>query len=155
SRQALYLHFPNRADLLVATTRYLDEIHQINAVVDEKMTRFQGLKRLNGFIDAWGNYIPKIYGVGKALMSIKDTDAEARAAWEDRMLAVRALCVSTVDSLSEEGALSTDLERDEAVDMLWTLVSVANWEQLTKDCGWSQSEYITHMQRSASKLILA
>lgn len=154
SRQALYLHFPNRAELLVATTRYLDEIHHISAEVDDKMMRFQGVERLEGFIDAWGNYIPKIYGVGRALMSIKDTDAEARAAWEDRMSAVRRLCALTIESLQTEGALSPDLEKETAIDLLWTLASVANWAQLTQECGWSQTEYLKHMRRTAAKLIV-
>jgi AcrR family transcriptional regulator len=31
SRQAVYLHFPKRADLLIATTRYIDEVNDIDA----------------------------------------------------------------------------------------------------------------------------
>ena len=30
SRQAIYLHFPARTELLIATTRYIDEIKQID-----------------------------------------------------------------------------------------------------------------------------
>ena len=30
SRQALYLHFPNRADLLVATTQHVDAVKDID-----------------------------------------------------------------------------------------------------------------------------
>ena len=155
SRQALYLHFPNRAELLIATTRYLDEVHGISAVVDDKMMRVEGIARLEGFIDAWGNYIPKIYGVGKALMAIKDTDQEASAAWDDRMLAVRHLCELTVKSLKDNKALSPDLKIKEAVDILWMLASVRNWEQLTQDCGWTQKAYLSHLRRSASALIAA
>jgi len=36
---------------------------------------------------------------------------------------------------------------------LWMLVSVRNWEMLTHDCGWSQSDYIAHLQRSGLALI--
>ena len=31
SRQAVYLHFPSRADLLIAVTRYIDEANEIDA----------------------------------------------------------------------------------------------------------------------------
>lgn len=155
SRQALYLHFPNRAELLIATTRFLDEIHGIGKVVDDKIIAAEGIARLDGFIDVWGNYIPTIYGVGKALMAIMDTDEEARIAWEDRMSAVRDLCDRTVQSLIEHAALSPDLNAKEATDLLWTLVSVRNWEHLTQDCGWSQVEYLMHMHRSSLKLITA
>ena len=44
---------------------------------------------LDAFIEAWGNYIPEIYGVGRALMAMQETDAEARHAWESRMQLVR------------------------------------------------------------------
>ncbi|MDF1671300.1 MAG: TetR/AcrR family transcriptional regulator [Roseovarius sp.] len=152
SRQALYLHFPNRAELLIATTRYLDEINGIGKVVDEQILAAEGVARLEGFIDVWCNYIPKIYGVGKALMAIKDFDEEARLAWEDRMSAVHDLCDHTIQSLNDHDMLSSDLKTKEAVDLLWTLVSVRNWEHLTRDCGWSQIDYLMHMHRSALKL---
>lgn len=155
SRQALYLHFPNRAELLIATTRYLDEVHGIGAIVDDKVMGVTGIARLERFIEVWGNYIPKIYGVGKALMAIKDTDEEARAAWDDRMLAVRGLCDLTVQSLSENGALAPDLDATKACDILWMLVSVRNWEQLTKECGWTQSDYLAHLRRSSLRLVAA
>ena len=29
SRQALYLHFPNRTELFVATTKYMDEVYRV------------------------------------------------------------------------------------------------------------------------------
>ncbi|WP_299031715.1 TetR/AcrR family transcriptional regulator [uncultured Sulfitobacter sp.] len=152
SRQALYLHFPNRAELLIATTRYLDEIHGIGKVVDDQIFTAEGVARLEGFIDVWCNYIPKIYGVGKALMAIKDVDEEARVAWDDRMSAVRDLCDRTIQSLIEHDMLLPDLNAKEATDLLWTLVSVRNWEHLTQECGWSQVQYLKHMHRSALKL---
>ena len=155
SRQALYLHFPNRAELLVATARYLDEVHAIGAVFDDNMNGKTGAALLTGFIETWGNYIPKIYGVGKALMAMKDTDDAARAAWDDRMNAVRGLCDSTVQSLNEQGALADDLDSKAASDLLWTLTSVRNWEQLVQDCGWSQSQYLEHLNRAALRLLTA
>jgi len=153
SRQALYLHFPNRADLLVATARYLDEIHGIGADFEEKVMGQTGIGRLTGFVNTWGNYIPKIYGVGKALMAMKDTDDAARAAWDDRMGAVRGICEGTVQSLADDGALAKDLDLKTAVDLLWTLTSVRNWEQLTQECGWSQSDYLENLDRAVLRLI--
>jgi AcrR family transcriptional regulator len=153
SRQALYLHFPNRAELLVATARYLDEVHGIGAVFEAEVTQKAGADRLSGFIETWGNYIPKIYGVGKALMAMKDTDDEARAAWDDRMNAVRGLCDGTVQSLNNDGVLAEGLDAKTASDLLWTLTSVRNWEQLTQDCGWSQSQYLEHLNRAALRLV--
>ncbi len=153
SRQALYLHFPNRADLLIATARYLDEVHAISAVFDTQVMEETGVDRLMAFVDTWGNYIPKVYGVGKALLAMMDADDAARAAWDDRMSAVRGLCEGTVQSLKEQGALASDLDPKTAVDLLWTLTSVRNWEHLLQDCGWSQEQYIAHLKRASLKLV--
>jgi hypothetical protein len=72
---------------------------------------------------------------------MRDTDNEAAAAWEDRMQAVRQGCEAAVRAISEDGYLKEELTEVMGVDLLWTLVSVENWERLVLECGWSQSEY--------------
>ncbi|MCK5747195.1 TetR/AcrR family transcriptional regulator [Oricola sp.] len=155
SRQAVYLHFPSRADLLIAVTRYIDEANEIDARLAASRRAKTGVERLDAYIEAWGNYIPEIYGVGKALMAMQETDSEARMAWEGRMLAVREGCEAAVAALARDGALSPAIEEEKATDLLWTLLSVRNWEQLTLECGWSQEDYVEEMKRAARKTLLA
>ncbi|MHA1188877.1 MAG: TetR/AcrR family transcriptional regulator [Alphaproteobacteria bacterium] len=154
SRQALYLHFPNRADLLIATTRYLDAVKDVDARLAPSRSAKSGIARLDAFVEAWGSYIPEIQGVINALMAMKDTDKEARAAWDDRMQAVRQGCAAAVKALKKDQTLATGLNVSAATDMLWTLLSVQNWEQLTADCGWSQTQYLKQMKRAARKLLV-
>ena len=35
----------------------------------------------------------------------------------------------------------------EAVELFYTMMSIQNWEQLTIECGWSTSKYISRMKR--------
>ena len=154
SRQAVYLHFPTRAELLVATTRYLDEVKHVDDRLAASRSAATGVERLSAFIEAWGNYIPEIYGVGKALLAMENTDEEASAAWSDRMQAVRHGCEAAVRGLARDGTLSPDRAADEATDLLWTLLSVRNWEQLVHDCGWSQGLYIDTMQQIARRSLV-
>ena len=142
SRQAVYLHFPGRADLLTETTRYVDQINDIDALLQESRNASTGRERLVAWVDVWGNYIPKIYGVAKALLAMKDTDDEALTAWNDRMNAVREGCEAVITALQKDGALNPTLTEKEATDMLWTVLSVRSWEHLRQDCGWSQETYI-------------
>ena len=142
SRQAVYLHFPGRADLLTETTRYVDQINDIDALLQESRNASTGHERLVAWVDVWGNYIPKIYGVAKALLAMKDTDDEALTAWNDRMNAVREGCEAVITALQRDGALNPTLTEKEATDMLWTVLSVRSWEHLRQDCGWSQETYI-------------
>lgn len=154
SRQALYLHFPNRADLLIATTRYLDEVHDIESKLSASRNATSGTDRLEKWVDVWGNYIPKIYGIGKALIAMKDTDEEAAAAWNDRMQAVRHGCAAAVAALNADDMLNANLTEDEATDLLWTLLSVRSWEQLRMECGWSQERYIAQMKDITARALV-
>lgn len=154
SRQAVYLHFPNRAELLIATTRYLDKVHDVEARLAASRAAKTGVERLEAFIDAWGNYIPVVYGVAKALLAMREADPEADAAWNDRMRAVRHGCKAAVQALDDDKVLSNDLNVKHATDVLWTLLSIRNWEQLRYDCSWSQKKYISFMKHTASQVLL-
>tara|TARA_R110000787_G_scaffold120108_2_gene231081 strand:- start:908 stop:1492 length:585 start_codon:yes stop_codon:yes gene_type:complete len=153
SRQALYLHFPDRAGLLIATTRHIDETNDIDARLAASRAAARGTDRLDAYIEAWGAYIPEIYGVARALMAMQDSDGAARAAWTNRMQAVRDGCAAAVDALDRDGALSPGLSVAQATDILWTLLSVRNWEQLTGDCGWPQARYIAQTKRMARRVL--
>lgn len=155
TRQALYLHFPTRAELLVATTRYLDEVYNVDKGLRPSRTATSGIERLNAFIDAWGNYIPKIHGAAKALMAMEDTDEAARVAWSGRKQAVREGCEAAVKALKKDGTLTADYSVKHATDLLWTLLSVRNWEYLIGDCGWSQRRYIDATKRIANQILVA
>ena len=95
----------------------------------------------------WGNYIPEMYGVGKALLAVRETDEAADLAWKDRMTAVRSKCADTVEALERDGMLAPGMTRDEAVDLLSTILSVRSWEHLTQECGWSNGQYVRSMKQ--------
>ena len=148
SRQAVYLHFLTRADLLTGTARYMDEVRNI----DERLAasrKAKGTNRLDLWVEAWGNYIPEIHGVGRALIAMRDTDEAAAAAWNDRMQAVRHGCEAAVTALKSAGRLMPDYSVEQATDLLWALLSVEMWEKLRFECGWSQTAYVSAMQKMA------
>ncbi|MBT4886198.1 MAG: TetR/AcrR family transcriptional regulator, partial [Planctomycetaceae bacterium] len=101
----------------------------------------------------WGNYIPEIYGVARALIAMKDNDEAARLAWADRMEAVRHGCQAAVKALKNDGVLSDKHSAKEATDILLSLLSVQTWEQLTRECGWSQHRYVNRMKELAKKML--
>ena len=154
SRQAVYLHFTSRADLLVAATKHLDEVLEIDRRLAPSRAAESGMERLGLYIDCWGNYIPEIYGVAKALLLAKDSDEAAAAAWKDRMLAMRDGCRAAIEALIADGDLATEWTRERAIDILWTMLSVENWEQLTGECGWSHQEYVDRMKTLAERTLL-
>ncbi len=154
SRQAVYLHFPTRAELLVAAVRRVDELNDVEVLLIPSRSAATGRARLSLWIEIWGNYIPVIYGVGKALTAMRETDAEARAAWDDRMRAVRHGCAAVIADLARDGDLADGFTQDEATDLLWTLLSMRGWEQFRLVCGWTQARYVEAMKTAAARILI-
>ena len=154
SRQAVYLHFASRAELLEATTRFIDSELGLEERLAPSRAAQSGRERLALYVGFWGNYIPEIYGVAKALLLALDTDEAAAAAWRDRMAAMRDGCRAAVDMLYAEGDLAEAWTPDTATDLLWTMLSVESWEQLTVECGWTHREYIERMKLAAERMLV-
>ena len=154
SRQAVYLHFPTRAELLIAATRYLDEVMDIDKRLEKSRSAKTGIERLDAYIDAWINYIPEVYGVSKALLAMKDIDEAADLAWRGRMNAVREGCEAVIKALKKDKLLAPDYTTDQATDLLWTMLSVRNWEQLVCECGWTQKQYINALKSNANRIFV-
>jgi len=154
TRQALYLHFSTRAELLIATTYYLDELKGSEERLVASRTAQTGLERLDAFIEAWGSYIPEIYGIARALLAMKDTDEAAAKAWDDRMQDMRQGCEAAISALNSDNMLLPDHSPNQATDILWTMLSVRNWEQLTIECGWPQERYIETLKSLARRIFV-
>lgn len=154
SRQAVYLHFASRTDLLVAATRHLDEVLDLDRRLAPSRTATSGEERLSLYIDFWGRYIPEIYGIAKALLMAKDTDEAAAAAWNDRMQALRDGCHAAIKALHSDDKLAPEWTQKRATDALWTMLLVPNWENFTSECGWSTQQYIRWMKTVAKRTFI-
>lgn len=146
SRQAVYLHFESRTDLMIATTSYVDEIKGLEGRLKAFEKASSGVEVLETLVEVWGKYIPEIYGLAKALLSTRETDEAAAAAWNSSMGCLRDACRDVVEALEADGELAPEWAAKDAIEMLLTLISIYNWEQLTVESGWSTDQYIKHMK---------
>ena len=85
---------------------------------------------------------------------MRENDKAAAEAWDERMQAVRHGCQAAVRAIEKDGKLKSDLSEQVATDILWTLLTVENWERLVLDCTWSQSEYEVMMIKLAEAGLL-
>jgi AcrR family transcriptional regulator len=154
SRQAVYLHFASRTELMIATMNYVDEVKGLNDRLNRLETVTSGIELLDACVEIWCRYIPEIYGLAKAMLLTRDTDEAMAAAWNNSMGCLRDVCQQTIETLSQEGNLAAGWSTKEATDMFWTLISIQNWEQLTVECGWSTEEYITAMKTLLKRTFL-
>ena len=146
SRQALYLHFSSRREVMIATIHYVDEVKGLNERLESFQAATTGIELLETCVEVWGNYIPEIYGLVKALLQTRETDEASAAAWDDCMSCLRDTCRQIIETLHRDGILAPEWTPGEAIDVLWTAISVQNWEQLTIERGWSTAQYVDRMK---------
>lgn len=153
SRQAVYLHFPSRAELLIATTQYIDDVEDVAGSMATVQMADGGDKKLHAFVQAWGNYIPVIYSGARTLIALKESDADAAEAWENRMQLLKNVCRTIVKELHKEKNLTADMTINEATDVMWSLMSVQFWELLTIEQGFKQKQYLKLIEKMVRNII--
>jgi AcrR family transcriptional regulator len=154
SRQAVYLHFGSRTELLIATTRYLDTTLKFDERIQRACEGANGIFSLKEFVQVWGSYIPEIYGLARALLYARETDAAAAAAWDNRMKDTQNGLHRILGQVERDGQLAPDWTLDEAVDFAWAMISIRMWENLTIERGWSQEQYIARTQQTLKQMLL-
>jgi hypothetical protein len=70
------------------------------------------------------------------------------------MGAVRESCRITIEALHRDGMLAPEWSYDEAVDLMWTMLSIRTWEQLTIERGWSTGQYVDRMQKLLKRALV-
>ncbi len=155
SRQAVYLHFASRTELMVATIAYVDEVKGLNERLAQLQDAKNGTDLLEKLITVWGNYIPEIYGLAKALLSTRDTDEATAAAWNNSMGCLRDTCQVIIATLDNEGTLLPEWSQKEAADMLYASLSIHNWEGLVVESGWTNAQYVQQTIMLAKRAFVA
>jgi AcrR family transcriptional regulator len=136
SRQALYLHFENRAGLLVEMARRID--HSSGFVSRLAATRKRAA--LPGFrqvLRLWHEHLAEILPVARALEAAAITADEGARAYHDRMDAWRETLRISVVALAEARLLRREWTVDQATDWAFARTQPANYEYLVRQRGWS------------------
>lgn len=131
--------------------QYIDVVKGVHERIAQLLQANNALEQLEAFMQFWGNYIPEIYGLAKALLNTRDTDKAAESAWEECMSHLRGISQKVIESMVQEGILAKHLNQKQASELFWALVSIQNWEQLTIECGWTTEEYIERMTETLKR----
>jgi AcrR family transcriptional regulator len=130
SRQAVYLHFPDRATLLAELVRSLDPPPDPAAMATAPSAR----AAVAALVARLAGGYPQLRPVARLL--------DSQADWQDSRLAA---CRQIAERFRGEGALSRHLSLAAAADLLWTLTSLAVWEDLVIGRGWPPDRYRSHV----------
>ena len=150
SRQAVYLHFKDRADLMVALARHLDQTLGLPAEIERIVSAPSGAAMIDAQVSLQARRNPALWAVARAVDAVRRTDAAAQRAWQDRLDHRLEGCRSIVARLESEGNLRTGLDPSMAADLLWTMTSLRTWEDLVLQRGWPPQQY----QQQVTRLLL-
>jgi AcrR family transcriptional regulator len=150
SRQAVYLHFADRAELLVALARHLDDTLGLPLEIQRIAQAPNGAAMIEAQVALQARRNPHLWAVARAVDAVRRTDADAERAWQDRLDHRLAGCRAIVARLAAEDNLRRGLDPSGAADLLWTLTSLRTWEDLVRQRGWSPQRY----QQEISHLLL-
>ena len=141
SRQAVYLHFADRADLMVALARHVNESLGLPAEIQRTMNTQTGLGMIEAFVSMQARGNPAVWAVARAIDAVRRTDAAAERAWQSRLKSRLDGCRVIVSRLETEGSLRAGLDPSIAADLLWTMTSLRMWEDLVLEREWSPEQY--------------
>jgi AcrR family transcriptional regulator len=147
SRQLVYVHFDNRAGLLVAMARHHDARSGFAARVAaaRKLPPLAALERL---LRSWLDYLPEILPVARALEAAAINGDEGGAAWHDRMADLHEVIRAAVERVDRDGRLAAPWTVQTATDWTWARANVSTWQQLVAERGWSPAKYAERTVRS-------
>ena len=154
SRQALYLHFADRATLLLEVTRAADAAYRTpdeQRRVDDAPDARAALAQA---IALQARLKPELHAVATAFDALRRADPDAQAAWQERDHARLDRCAQVVARLAAEGHLAPGWAVDDAARLMWALTSRRVWENLVLDQGWPADRYTTSLTRLLERALL-
>ena len=137
SRQAVYLHFKSKAELVVAVVEHAKKeigLDEVRARIDGART---GEAALAALIDAHVELTPKLLRASRAIEAERARDPALEAAWQERESSRLSLVRRVVDRLVEERRLARGWSAGDAADLLWALTAAPITEDLLTRRRWS------------------
>jgi AcrR family transcriptional regulator len=141
TRQSVYLHFGTRAGLLVAVVQHMDEALGLGERIAEIRALEDPVEAFEKNLRVTASYQARIHGVAMALLRLAPDDADARAAFDDRMNARRDGLLAITRILHRAGLLIEDWSVTKIADILWQAGAPSSYQQLVVERGWSPKEF--------------
>jgi AcrR family transcriptional regulator len=145
SRQALYLHFADRAALFTAVVRHADERQGIPEAVRRILDAPDAVTAVREMVAVQARLNPTIWPIARALDAVRREDDAAERSWQDRLAYRLDGCRAIVARLADERVLRAEMDQAVAADLLWTLTSLRLWEDLVLLRRWSVERYREHV----------
>jgi len=140
SRQAVYLHFKNKAELVVAVAEHAKTRLGFGKYVERIEQAKSGEEALVALFDMHAELTPKIVRTSRAIEGERARDPNVEAAWQKREGSRLALTRSVIQRLADDGRLAKGWTVPTAVDLVWALTAPGITEDLVVKRRWSRDK---------------
>ena len=154
SRQALYLHFGDRAGLVLALVRHMDETLDLGRKLAHVRAADSGGALLERAMQLSHSFWEAVYPVARILEAAQEEDPALGKAWRDRMAFRQNAFAAMIARLVELGELSEEWEAEDAAGFLYGATHLASWREMTHHLGWSEARYVAVMSRALCRALL-
>lgn len=155
SRQAVYLHFGDRARLLLALLAWGDQVFKLGELLARVTEAQSGVAALERMVEVQAAYSPRIDVLARLLEAAQYQDPAVAAALRDRLDFRRAAHQAVIVRIAAEGDLADGWTVDTAADLFFAVTLAAPWRELTGTCGWSAGQYAERMSQLLRRALIA
>lgn len=149
SRQAIYLHFPSKVDLLTALHLDIYATDVVPALERHPITDdMTALEALDAMIAVDVEVISQVWRIHEALTTARRQHPEVEETLRPREAERYGELLDRALRLKREGALPSTLRAGALADMLWGLIGVGTYLSLVVERGWSLDQYRQWVQRT-------
>jgi AcrR family transcriptional regulator len=142
SRQAIYLHFPSKAELLTALHLHIFATDVAPAMERHPLTdEMTALDALDATIAIDVVVASKVWRIHEALTTARRQHPEVEETLRPREEERYGQLLDLGHRLKREGELPPKVRPGMFADMLWGLVSVGTYTSLVNERGWSLGRY--------------
>jgi AcrR family transcriptional regulator len=137
SRQAVYLHFGDRAGLILGLVRHMDETLGLGQSLQHVFSAETGAEALARLIALHRTFNPAIDPIAQVLAAGQYDDQALGKAWQERLEFRRSHHRQVIQRIHDDGELPKDWCPEEAGDLLFAITLPAVWRELVRNLGWT------------------
>jgi AcrR family transcriptional regulator len=155
SRQAVYLHFGDRAGLLLALLAWVDQAFKLADLLARVNEATTGVAALERMVEVHATYSPRIDALTRILEAHQYQDPAVSAALRDRLQLRRAAHRAIIARIAAEGDLASGWTVDTAADLFYAVTLPSPWRELTGARGWSAKQYARRLSQLLRRALIA
>lgn len=155
SRQALYLHFGDRAGLLVALVQHMDVALDLGSSLAAVQAASDGPSLLEALMALNTSFWRQVLPVALVLEASQDTDEALGAAWRERMSFRHSTFRGMIETLDARGDLADEWTLDDAAGLLYAVAHFDTWRELVVRLAWTDDRYVDVMTRTLGRALLS